>query len=438
MVDFQPGFGSLPNHHCLLASLGEAPTSEYPPYSDALLYLDDDTTTTYMRRHGESPGTGAFSYSLGRDFYAKRDLQAGEEIVRVCCVCKHSEKGRFDIFPNPSISHFVRDGIPPTHFQFLNYGHCKRKIDGDVETWQQNMIYPEDVKEVSRILNLYHPFGSKPWPQDAYVTDGNITSAIRNLVSQESNNKDAYTNARPEHVTSILSKFWNGNVRQKLYDTVDEIYILPKHEVIHSLGSGASRKDSHHKIFQQKLRFEVAKMTLEPAGKSDPTWIKDHGQCLENLIPKKSTIPDAGFGGEFTRGLLGVGSIQIQCLQDMLSGFAQFPIRQGEMVVPAPVLHVINKETLMVYGWDVENPEDAKIGMSLLMNYCLSHPESTLLLCPMTSAILLNHCSGRTKDCGSAGPNAKIRWSTGWDTPSYQWRSKTEGTEGTEGEITIL
>jgi hypothetical protein len=81
MVDFQPGFGSLPNHHCLLASLGQAPTSEHAPYSDALLYLDDNSTTLAMRSHGESPGTGAFSYSLGRDFYATRNLQAGEEIV---------------------------------------------------------------------------------------------------------------------------------------------------------------------------------------------------------------------------------------------------------------------------------------------------------------------------------------------------------------------
>jgi hypothetical protein len=96
-------------------------------------------------------------------------------------------------------------------------------------------------------------------------------------------------------------------------------------------------------------------------------------------------------------------------------------------VVPAPVLHVVNKETLMLYERDVEDPEDHPIGMSLLVNYCLSHPESSLLLCPMTSAILLNHCSVRTMDCGPAGPNAKIRWSTGWDTPSREWREKTLG-----------
>lgn len=79
----------------------------------------------------------------------------------------------------------------------------------------------------------------------------------------------------------------------------------------------------------------------------------------------------------------------------------------------------------MLFGRDSENPIEDKIGMSLLMNYCLGHPESSLLLCPMTSAILLNHCSERTMDCGPNGPNAKIQWSSGWDTPSHEWRSKT-------------
>ncbi len=76
-VDFQPGFGSLPNHHCLLQSLGQAP-SEIAPYNDGLLATDHDNSRT-------SPGLGAFSYHAGRDFYAKRDLKAGEEIVRKPC-----------------------------------------------------------------------------------------------------------------------------------------------------------------------------------------------------------------------------------------------------------------------------------------------------------------------------------------------------------------
>jgi hypothetical protein len=166
------------------------------------------------------------------------------------------------------------------------------------------MIYPEDVKEAARILKSYHPFGSKSWPPDASFDDGKYISAIRSLVNQETNPEDGYANTSKEHVMSILSKFWDSDTRQNLYDTVNKVYSLPKQEVTRSLGSGTSPKDTYEKIFMKKLWFEVAKMTLEPAGKRDPSWIKENGLCLENLIPKKSTIPDAGFGGEFTCGYL--------------------------------------------------------------------------------------------------------------------------------------
>lgn len=64
--DFQPGFGALPNHHCVLQSLSFR-NAEHP-------VLDG------LVRFG-SPGKGAFSYTLGRDFYSTRKLSPGEEIV---------------------------------------------------------------------------------------------------------------------------------------------------------------------------------------------------------------------------------------------------------------------------------------------------------------------------------------------------------------------
>jgi hypothetical protein len=65
-MDFQIGFGSMPNHNCWLRSLKH----EYPDpaYDDSLVQRPSD------------PGTGAFSYSMGRQFVAVRDLQAGEEL----------------------------------------------------------------------------------------------------------------------------------------------------------------------------------------------------------------------------------------------------------------------------------------------------------------------------------------------------------------------
>lgn len=96
-------------------------------------------------------------------------------------------------------------------------------------------------------------------------------------------------------------------------------------------------------------------------------------------------------------------------------------------MVPAPVLHVVKKDALMLYERDGKEKVGHEIGMSLLMNYCFGDSKSSMLLCPMTSAMLLNHCSWRTKDCGPNGPNAEVRWSSGWDAPSHEWREKTLG-----------
>lgn len=64
--DFQPGFGALPNHHCVLEALS--------------FRMAEDTVQDGLVGYN-SPGRGAFSYTLGRDFYATRDLSAGDEIV---------------------------------------------------------------------------------------------------------------------------------------------------------------------------------------------------------------------------------------------------------------------------------------------------------------------------------------------------------------------
>lgn len=71
-VDFQPNLGSLPNHHCILNSLGSAASANVPYHDNT---VSNRTTTS-------SPaGLGAFTYNTGRVFYANRDLKAGEEIV---------------------------------------------------------------------------------------------------------------------------------------------------------------------------------------------------------------------------------------------------------------------------------------------------------------------------------------------------------------------
>jgi hypothetical protein len=126
----------------------------------------------------------------------------------------------------------------------------------------------------------------------------------------------------------------------------------------------------------------------------DVDWIVSHGMCLENLIPRVSGIKQAGQGG-----------------------FAQWPLRKGEIVVPVPLLQILDREVLSMYS----NEDGEKTGTQLLLNYCFGHRESTLLLCPDTNAILINHCSDRQNECGSQGPNAKFQWASGWEAENDRW-----------------
>jgi hypothetical protein len=84
VVDFQITFGSLPNHHCILDSLDNKQPDI--PYNDALFAsLSSSSSSSNGCGSGRftDPGAGAFSYSMGRSFVAKRDLAAGSEMY-VC------------------------------------------------------------------------------------------------------------------------------------------------------------------------------------------------------------------------------------------------------------------------------------------------------------------------------------------------------------------
>jgi hypothetical protein len=110
----------------------------------------------------------------------------------------------------------------------------------------------------------------------------------------------------------------------------------------------------------------------------DVVWLEEHGQCLDNIRDGISTNPDTGRGA-----------------------FANRSISKDGLVGPAPLIHVPDRAMLNMY-----RPKDSPNGKrvlpdldgprtdQLILNYCFSHEESTLLLCPyglLTS--LINHSS---------------------------------------------
>ena len=108
------------------------------------------------------------------------------------------------------------------------------------------------------------------------------------------------------------------------------------------------------------------------------------------------------------------------------------------MIVPAPILHIVDKRALNVYTRDGQEQQQ-----QLLLNYCIGHAESSVLLCPNTNAILINHYrkwfpayqaldghdaswsqQDHKKEDEEDGPNARFQWST-HDRRSDQWRKLT-------------
>jgi SET domain len=136
------------------------------------------------------------------------------------------------------------------------------------------------------------------------------------------------------------------------------------------------------------LTREVAQQSLN---RQTPESIRSTGVCLDNLVARQSTLKVAGQGA-----------------------FAQRRIRAGKVITPAPFLHVLNKASLDVYGSD-----GTPNGTQLLLNYCWGHGASTILLCPNTNAVMINHCSARTRECGPHGPNAAYRWAS--DPVTAEW-----------------
>lgn len=283
VFDFLIGLGTYPNHHCRLGSL----TYKFPQpaYNDALVDRFKD------------PGTGAFSYSMGKEPIVYRGVKAGHEI-------------------------------------FLDYGYCDRD-DGYLPEWSDFIVMQRDFEDA---IDLIRGYDEGLRNQMDYDQDGNLVLYKRGV--------SVYT----------------YDLLPQTQEEFDELMAQVK-------STGPS------------LEKQVAERSLH---KRTPEWIQENGICMMNLLPKKSTIHSAGRGA-----------------------FAQFAFKKGDLISPMPLLQLIDKDF----------PQN-----EVLVNYCFRHPESSMMLCPMSNAALINHCSERTKGCKGGKPNAAYRWASDWDPTTAKWR----------------
>jgi hypothetical protein len=119
---------------------------------------------------------------------------------------------------------------------------------------------------------------------------------------------------------------------------------------------------------------ELRKLYQESATRS-LDWLKEHGSCLDRIETAPSTLPGAGRGG-----------------------FAKQSFAMGDIITTSPMIHIANKTILHMYniGPDLHDPskfvQQEKIGSQLVTNYCFSHPQTSLALCPYGAGVnSINH-----------------------------------------------
>jgi hypothetical protein len=186
-------------------------------------------------------------------------------------------------------------------------------------------------------------------------------------------------NKYEEILQQSIKDFIGPKLRKQAYDFIPASY-NDFQQLLRRVSSNETYKywiDSSLKALVQLLakHYGTTERSVE--------WIQNNGYCIENIIARPSTIDSAGRGA-----------------------FVQYPIKQGEMIVPVPILHIVNSDASMpIYTTNGTNTNRRQ----LLENYCFGHHDSTVLLCPNTNAILINHCSKRQKHTPCT-PNAVVRW----------------------------
>lgn len=117
------------------------------------------------------------------------------------------------------------------------------------------------------------------------------------------------------------------------------------------------------------------------------SFLKENGRCMDAIVVQESTISQAGRGA-----------------------FSKFAVSEGNVIAASPLWIIPDDSILNMYEgkWSKKKSifiRNAKkfLSSQLLLNYCMGHAHSSLLLCPYAGGVgLINH--------SSENPNVKIQW----------------------------
>jgi hypothetical protein len=396
-------FGAVCNYHTYLKNVKPS-SCEY----------DDGITS----RASKSPGMGAYSYQMGYLFSSTRGIEAGEEIF-----CDYGEEW---LDGRDYLSDVAREEEYITAAEIVQKTLLGLKGEEDVS----DAVF----RTVKSVVHHLDPRVSSVLPdnqEDYSGLERIVAEGTRTGTSMDSDSEALASESESESETldSDIDRHSHLWLRQSISDSEVE-------------SESESEAESN-----EAIEMELAKKTLTARSL---TWIQSNGKCLDNLIPQRSTLPHAGRGA-----------------------FAQRFIPKGASIVPLPLLQIMDYTILDVFDYEVdedgdprrhrivhgdddddddyeddddddnEDDEEVPRGSQLVVNYCLSHPETTMYMCPQTNGILMNHCSNRTDtdqfnayggDCDKynsnpdpnhQGANAELVWGMDWDPDTEDWLKMT-------------
>jgi hypothetical protein len=174
-----------------------------------------------------------------------------------------------------------------------------------------------------------------------------------------------------------------STLQQDLYDIIASLSALPHPFVSRVLGA---LPDDLADALKAAEAGEIA-VLHQPHHIRSPAWLQEHGRCMDHMRPGMSTLPQAGHGAFATRDL-----------------------PAGTIITTSPLHHLPVQEFVHMYKFEYDDKTnrwnknmDGVSGYQILLNYCYSHAETTLLLCPYGGGInYINH--------HHTTPNVKIRW----------------------------
>ena len=232
--------GSLTNFHPMLINAKPADTD---------VYRDD------ILDRRKDPGIGAFSYHQGEDWYATRDVAAGEEIYN-----DYSQSWFFD----SQLEDEGGENIPRRENYFDAAEAIISFVDDDASCAKEKTLTQKCLDGFRKSLKL-----DKRTKQLILFATTNVTTFL-GIVETSKEMVKAQSRAAPTD-TFLYKDYPSGG---------EEV---------------------------MQLAMQIGRLTILPG--HDVDWIKENGRCLDNIYPSISTLRQAGQGAFASRPIKAGDSI---------------------------------------------------------------------------------------------------------------------------------